>query len=76
VDSISIIASIIAPLVLIVIGAILVAFVVENRSQILSWLATVETQIEQLTKGQFVLIIVSLIALAFCLILLAFVHGS
>ena len=66
---------IIAPLVLIVIGALLVAFAIENRSQIASWLVTVENQIEQWTNERFVLVVASLTIIAFCLILLAVVWG-
>jgi hypothetical protein len=48
---------------------------VENRSQIAPWLVRIENQIEQWTKEQLILVVTSLIALSFFLIILLAVLG-
>ena len=60
-----------APWSFIVIGIILIAIAIGNRSQITSWLVNMENKIEQWNNKQFVLAVIFFIAIISCLIILA-----
>ena len=67
--------SVIMPVVFIVIGIVLIVFAYERRYQVVSWLVSMENQIEQWSNERFVLVVASLIAIAFCLILFVVIWG-